>query len=79
MIFKGLKQSIHMWYNCLSAYLLKKWYVNNHICSCIFIKKSQVGFEILVVYIDDLNLVETLEELIETAKYFKTEFEMKDF
>ena len=53
--------------------------MNNPICSCIFIKKSKIGFEIIVVYDDDLNLVGTLEELIETSKYLKKEFEMQDF
>ena len=80
MIFMGNEAYfIHMWYNCLSAYLLKKGYVNNFTCSCIFIKKSQTGFEIIVVYVDDLNLAETLDEFIKTAKYFKKEFELNDF
>ena len=67
-----------MWYNCLSIYLLKKEYVKNPICWCIFIKKLQTQFEIIVVYIDDLNLVGTPEELIEIAKYSKKEFKIKD-
>jgi hypothetical protein len=33
---------------------------------------------IVVVYIDDLNLVGTPEELIKTATHLKYEFEMKD-
>lgn len=33
----GLKQSGRMWYNRLSDYLLKKGYVNNKICPCVFI------------------------------------------
>ena len=37
----GLNQSERMWYNRLSEYLLKEGYVNNHICACIFIKKSE--------------------------------------
>ena len=36
----GLKQSGRMWYSRLSEYWLKKGYVNNLICPCIFIKKS---------------------------------------
>ena len=55
----GLKQSGSMWYNCLSEYVLKEGYTNNPICSCIFIKKSKIGFAIIVVYVDDLNLVGT--------------------
>ena len=54
-----------MWYNHLSEYLLKEGYANNPICPCIFIKKSETGFAIMDVYVDDLNLVETLEELTE--------------
>ena len=53
--------------------------MNNLICSCIFIKKSQTEFEIIVIYVDDLNLVGTHEEFIETTKYLKKEFEMKVF
>ena len=74
----GSKQSGHMWYNHLSEYLLKEGYANNPICPCIFIKKSKTGFAIIVVYVDDLNLIRTPEELIRTAKNLKKEFEIKD-
>ena len=74
----GLKQSGRMWYNRLSEYLLKEGYVNNLICPCVFIKKSETGFAIIAVYVDDLNLVGTPEELTKTAEYLKKEFEMKD-
>ncbi|RVW93168.1 Retrovirus-related Pol polyprotein from transposon TNT 1-94 [Vitis vinifera] len=74
----GLKQSGRMWYNRLSEYLLKEGYVNNPICPCIFIKKSETGFAIIAVYVDDLNLVGTPEELTRTTNYLKKEFEMKD-
>ena len=74
----GLKQFERMWYNRLSEYLLKGGYANNHICPCIFIKKLENGFAIIVVYVDDLNLVGTLEELTRTTKYLKKEFVMKD-
>ena len=67
----GLKQSGHMWYNHLSEYLLKEGYVNNPICQCVFIKKSETGFAIIAVYVDDLNLVGTPEELTKTAEYLK--------
>ena len=67
-----------MWYNRLSEYLLKEGYVNNPICPCVFIKKSETGFAIIAVYVDDLNLVGTPEELTKTAEYLKKEFEMKD-
>ena len=49
-----------------------------NICPCIFTKKSETKFAIIVVYANDLNLVETPEELIKTTKYLKNEFDMKD-
>ena len=52
--------------------------MNNPICPCVFIKKSETGFAIIAVYVDDLNLVGTPEELTKTAEYLKKEFEMKD-
>jgi hypothetical protein len=74
----GLKQSGRMWYNRLSEYLLKEGFENNPICPCVFIKKLESGFAIVAVYVDDLNLVGTPEELTKTADYLKNEFEMKD-
>lgn len=67
-----------MWYNRLSEYLLKEGFKNNPICPCVLIKRSESRFAIIVVYVDDLNLVGTLEELTKTENYLKNEFEMKE-
>ena len=75
----GLKQSKHIWYNRLSEYLIKERYMNNPICPYIFIKKSETGFAIIAVYVDDLNLIGTPKELTRTTNYLNKEFEMKDF
>ncbi|BBH04774.1 Disease resistance protein CC-NBS-LRR class family [Prunus dulcis] len=40
--------------------------------------KSESGFAIVAVYVDDMNLIGTSEELQKTADYLKREFEMKD-
>ncbi|PRQ59184.1 putative RNA-directed DNA polymerase [Rosa chinensis] len=74
----GLKQSGRMWYNRLSEYLIGMGYVNNELCPCVFIKKTSSGFVIVAVYVDDMNLIGTPEEIKETAKHLKSEFEMKD-
>ena len=52
--------------------------MNNLICSCIFIKKSKIRFAIITMYVDDLNLVGTPEELTRTTNYLKNEFEMRN-
>ena len=41
-------------------------------------KKFLKGFTILAIYVDDINLIWTPEELEETVNYLKKEFEMKD-
>ncbi|CAA7033812.1 unnamed protein product [Microthlaspi erraticum] len=74
----GLKQSGRMWYNRLSEYLLSKDYVNNAICPCVFIKKSSLGFVIIAVYVDDLNMIGTQKEIDDARTHMKEEFEMKD-
>ena len=73
-----LKQSERMWYNRLSDYLLNKGYVKNHICLCVFNKKTTSGFVIIAVYVDDLNIIGTDKEIVETTIYLNEEFEMKN-
>ena len=63
----GLKQSGRMWYNHLSEHLIKDEYINNPICPCVFIKKLKLGFSILEVYVDDINLFGTIEELTKAS------------
>ena len=67
----GLKQSDRMWYNRLNECLLKRGFENDEICLCIFIKKTISGFSIIAIYIDDLNIIGTLEELTKTTTYLK--------
>ncbi|XP_068321644.1 uncharacterized protein [Pyrus communis] len=67
-----------MWYNRLSEYLTSQGYVNNKLCPCVFIKKSHSRFAIVAIYVDDMNLIETPEELARTAAHLKSKFEMKD-
>jgi hypothetical protein len=74
----GLKQSGRMWYNRLSEYLMKKGFMNNEDCPCVFIRKSNKGFCIVSVYVDDLNIIGTTEDIEEASSYLKSEFEMKD-
>jgi len=74
----GLKQSDRMWYNRLSEYLLKEGYKSDVISPCVFIKRSNSDFTIIAVYVDDLNIIGSPEEIEKTAKLLKKEFEMKD-
>lgn len=68
-----------MWYNRLSKCLIKKEYRINLICLCIFIRKFEYGFIIIVIYVDDMNLIGNLEELLKTTRYLERKFEIKNF
>ena len=74
----GLKQSGIMWHNCVSEYLNSQGYVNNELCFYVFIQKSHSGFAIVAVYVDDMNIIGTPEELARIAAHLKSKFEMKD-
>ncbi|KAM1332925.1 hypothetical protein ACFX2F_009028 [Malus domestica] len=67
-----------MWYNHLSECLTSQGYVNNKLCPSVFTKKPHSKFTIVVVYVDDMNLIETPVELEEIVAHLKSEFEMKD-
>ena len=69
-----LKQAGRMWYNRLTEYLLKQGYNNDPICPCVFIKRYQSQFVIITVYVDDLNIIGTPEELQKAANCLKLEF-----
>ena len=63
-----------MWHNRLIEYLLKEGYKNDPICSCIYMKILENQFFIIIVYVNDINIVETTNELTRQLK----EFEMND-
>jgi hypothetical protein len=67
-----------MWYNRLKEFLLNKGYSNNDDCPCVFIKRSQAGFCIILIYVDDLNIIENRRDIDEASNHLKMEFEMKD-
>ena len=57
---------------------LQLGYINNDDCPRVLIKKSNDGFCIISVYVDDLNIIETTRDIEEAMAYLKAEFEMKD-
>ena len=58
----GLKQSERMWYTRLSEYLIGKGYKNDELCPCVFIKHNSFGFARVCVYVNDMNIIGSLNE-----------------
>ena len=55
--------------------------MNNTICLCVFIKRSNFEFAIIAVYANDLNIIATpkgLKKQKKTVAYLNKELEMKD-
>ena len=48
----------------------------SHAC---LLRKQTSGLQFVVIYINSMNLIDTLEEIKKTTKHLKSEFEMKDF
>jgi hypothetical protein len=44
----------------------------------VFIKKSMNRFCIILVYVDDLNIIGTTEDIKEAMAYLNSKFEMED-
>jgi len=67
-----------VWYNRLVEYLLKEGYRNDHICHCIYMKILENEFVIITVYVDDINIIGTPNELTNEIDCIMKEFEMND-
>ncbi|WVZ87980.1 LOW QUALITY PROTEIN: hypothetical protein U9M48_034549, partial [Paspalum notatum var. saurae] len=74
----GIRQLGRMWYKCLSEFLSFKGYTNNDDCPCVFIMKSSIGFCIISIYVDNLNIIRNETDINEACHHLKTEFKMKD-
>ncbi|XP_075092484.1 uncharacterized protein LOC142172710 [Nicotiana tabacum] len=55
----------------LASICLNEGYKNDPICSCVFIKRSESEFVIIVVYVDDLNIIGTSKELPKAVECLK--------
>ena len=47
----------------------KEGYKNDLICPCIYMKRSENDFAILAVYVDDINIIGTPNELTKAIDY----------
>lgn len=74
-----LKQFMRMWYTRLSEYLIgKEYFKNDELCPCVFILENKFQIFEVVLYVDVMNIIGTLDEIRETTSYLKSEFERKD-
>lgn len=73
----GLKQAGRTWYHHLCNYLVSKGFVHNHALPCIFTLSNTVGFVIVAIYVDDLNVIGAPELCTYTQDLLVQQFDMK--
>ena len=73
----GLKQAGCMWYQHLLEFLLHHQFNHDQALPCLFTLKTSLGFVVIVVYVDDLNLVGTPATYQHAMDLLTTHFKMK--
>ena len=75
----GLKQSGRNWNNMLHTYLLENNFVQNAVDHCICTMKNENEMVIILVWVDDLIIAATNDELLSKIKQMLNDkFHMKD-
>jgi len=73
----GLKQAGRTWYHHLCNFLVSKGFVHNPTLPCIFTLSNTLGFVIVAVYVDDLNVIGVPELCKYTQELLVQQFDMK--
>lgn len=72
-----LKQAGRAWYHLLRRFLITQGFTCHSALPCIFVLRRDIGYVILAVYVDDINLVGTHNLCVEVEKLLTSQFEMK--
>jgi len=74
-----LKQSIRAWFEKFSLTICSIDFRRCHSDNSVFIRRTSSGIVVLVVYVDDILLIESNSAgIVETKMYFKRDFVTKD-
>ena len=75
----GLKQSPRGWYSDIDDYLVKNKFVRTQADSCIYTRKSDKGFTMIALYVDDLIIAGSNDHVIgEVKNTLRKKYKMKD-
>ena len=73
----GLKQAGRTWYHHLCNYLVSKGFIHNPALPCIFALSNKLGFVIVAIYVDILNIIGLPELCKFTQELLTQQFDMK--
>ena len=75
----GLKQAPMQWHEKFDSVMMKNGFKINECDKCVYVKNTEHGFVIICLYVDDILIMGSNNEVIKTTKeMFNNKFDMKD-
>ncbi|KAD2806293.1 hypothetical protein E3N88_39670 [Mikania micrantha] len=75
----GLKQAPNQWHQKFDQVMLNNGFKINEYEKCVFVKNTKRGYVILCLYVDDMLIIGSDDQMIKFTKYMlKAIFDMKD-
>jgi hypothetical protein len=75
----GLKQAPRAWSDKIGQYLITSGFQTSNVDFSLYVKKTNHGIVIIVIYVDDLIIIgDSNVDISDLKKLLKQEFEMKD-
>src|SRR3954469_13966005 len=75
----GLKQAARQWYFKFDQVIKKFGFKENEVDNCIYAKFRGSNFTFLILYVDDILLASSDNNmLLETKRFLSSKFDMKD-
>ena len=75
----GLKQAPMQWHEKFDSVMMTNGFKINECDKCVYVKNTERGFVIIFLYVDDILIMGSNNEIIKTTKdMFNNKFDMKD-
>jgi len=75
----GLKQALKVWSNKIGQYLVTSGFQTSNANFSLYVKKTDHGIVVIVIYVDDLIITKDNDaDIFDLKKLLKQKFEMKD-
>ena len=75
----GLKQAPMQWHEKFDSVMMTNGFKINECDKCVYVKNTEHGFVIICLYVDDIHIMGSNNEVIKTTKkMFNNKFDMKD-
>jgi hypothetical protein len=75
----GLKQAPRAWLDKISQYLVTSGFQTSNVGFPLYVKKTDHGIVVIVIYVDDLIITGDSDvDIFDLKKLLKQKFEMKD-